>query len=160
VFSKRTAEIDEYMETRGFTSRRARGMAARRTRTWKDHTPPDELVPGWLAELDAAGYPARDLAASVERAAAERGVAPERLSDAERARLVGDLLDPDGPLAHRKVFQRTDVIVATGPLVYGRHAGELWRLVDQTLKSAEVIPLVGVAAARDRASTTVNVLAR
>ena len=68
--------------------------------------------------------------------------------------------DVDGPLARCKVFARTDVVVEAGPLVFGHDPAELTKLVRATLADAEVVPLVGVAAARDRVYTTAGVVAR
>jgi len=56
VLSKRSDEIAEYLERLGHTGPRAAAVAARATRTVKRDQPPDELVPGWQAELAAAGF--------------------------------------------------------------------------------------------------------
>lgn len=61
VHSKRSAEITAAMETRGQTSYRAQGVAARATRSEKHREGDDELVPRWRAELEAAGWPAPEL---------------------------------------------------------------------------------------------------
>ncbi len=71
LFSKRTAEIDDAVAEAGFDSYRARGVAARTTRAAKRHTPVDDLMVRWRAELDGIGLHPVDLIRSVERAAAE-----------------------------------------------------------------------------------------
>jgi conjugative relaxase-like TrwC/TraI family protein len=160
VFSKRSAEIDALMDESGYTTHRARGVAARASRKRKGQTAPAQLLASWQAELEAAGVPVAMVDASVRRAAAERERPPARVDADERRRLVAGLLAPDGPLARRKVFARADVVVEAGPLVFGHEPGELTKLVRATLADAEVVPLVGVAAARDRAYTTASVIAR
>ena len=160
VFSKRSAEIDALMDESGYATHRARGVAARASRKRKGSTAPEQLLAGWQAELEAAGWPVPILDASVRRAAAGREPVAGRLDDEERRRLVAGLLAADGPLARRKVFARTDVVVEAGPLVFGHDPAELTKLVSATLADAEVVPLVCVAAARDRVYTTAGVIAR
>ena len=160
VFSKRSAEIDALMDESGYATHRARGVAARASRKRKGSTAPEQLLAGWQAELEAAGWPVPILDASVRRAAAGREPVAARLDDEERRRLVAGLLAADGPLARRKVFARTDVVVEAGPLVFGHDPAELTKLVSATLADAEVVPLVCVAAARDRVYTTAGVIAR
>ncbi|HVM65352.1 MAG TPA: MobF family relaxase, partial [Acidimicrobiales bacterium] len=160
VFSKRSAEIDALMDESGYTTHRARGVAARASRRRKDHTAPEQLLAGWQAELEAAGWPVPVLDASVRSPAGEREPVPARLDDDERRRRLAGLLAPNGPLARRKVFARTDVVVEAAPLVFGHDPAELTKLVTATLADAEVVPLIGVAAARDRVYTTAGVIAR
>ncbi|MGH9165417.1 MAG: ATP-dependent DNA helicase, partial [Acidimicrobiales bacterium] len=69
-------------------------------------------------------------------------------------------LGPDGTLARRKVFTRADVFVAVAPSLFGRAPTELARVVDAVVASPEAIPLIGVAAARERAYAPACVLAR
>src|SRR4051794_12816470 len=52
VHSKRAADIDDGMSTRGYDTYRARNIAARTTREVKRHTPVDDLMDGWQAELE------------------------------------------------------------------------------------------------------------
>jgi len=160
LFSKRSAQIDEAMEAVVYDSPNARGVAARETRNAKRHTPVGELMPGWLFELDAAGLPARDLLASILAAAAERQPVAATLTPAEVDRIVADVLDPDGPLATRKVFTRAEVTIAVGPHLFGVYPAELTRVVDRALADGETLPLIGVAGTRDRAFTLASVIAR
>jgi conjugative relaxase-like TrwC/TraI family protein len=68
LHSKRAAEIEAECQRRGETSYRARGIAARTTRSSKEHEAERELVDRWRAELEAAGWPVERLLASVEAA--------------------------------------------------------------------------------------------
>ncbi len=99
LFSKRSAEIDEAVAEEGWDSYRARGVAARTTRTVKRHTPVDDLMVRWRTELDGIGLHPVDLIRSVERAAAERPAPGSVLTDDELGRLVERLVAGDGPLA-------------------------------------------------------------
>jgi len=53
LHSKRSAEIEEHLASRGLSGYRARNVAARATRDVKRHTPLGELMPTWRAELAA-----------------------------------------------------------------------------------------------------------
>ena len=59
LFSKRSGEIEEELETVGFSSYRARGIAARNSRDPKDDESPESLLVRWLDELDEIGWPTR-----------------------------------------------------------------------------------------------------
>ena len=68
VHSKRSAEINEAVAEKGFDSYQSRQVAARETRKAKRHTPVDELLPRWRAELTDAGFPPEQLVADIKRA--------------------------------------------------------------------------------------------
>ena len=51
VFSKRSDDIAEHLARTGQNGYRARGVAARATRSVKRHTGVDELLPTWHQEL-------------------------------------------------------------------------------------------------------------
>jgi conjugative relaxase-like TrwC/TraI family protein len=159
VHSKRSAEIDAELAERGYSSYRARNIAARETRDAKRHTPVCELLPRWRAELAEAGYPLPELDAGIERAATERGTVRGRLREAEVAEMVKEVLAPDSALAERKVFSRKDIIVSAAPALYGLPAVELDRVVRQALADQEVVPLVGVAGAQERHYTLASTVA-
>ena len=72
LFSKRSAEITAAVEHQGYDTYQARQVAARDTRKAKRHTPPADLMAGWLAQLSAAGYSPDGLLQGVEQAAAGR----------------------------------------------------------------------------------------
>jgi hypothetical protein len=55
LFSKRSAEITAALESKGYDTYQARQTAARDTRKPKRHTPPADLMDGWINELSAAG---------------------------------------------------------------------------------------------------------
>ena len=71
VHSKRSAEINQAVSDRGFSTYGARAVAARETRKQKRHSAVDDLVPMWRGELDAAGFAPRQLEADIERAGLE-----------------------------------------------------------------------------------------
>jgi hypothetical protein len=73
--------------------------------------------------------------------------------------LIDDALAPEGPLGRRKVFSRPDAIVATAPHLYGQDPGLLHHVVDRLIADPEVVPLIGVPGARQRAHTTARTLA-
>ena len=73
LFSKRSAEITAAVEHQGYDTYQARQVAARGTRKAKRHTPPADLISGWLAQLSDAGYSPEGLLRGVEKAAARRG---------------------------------------------------------------------------------------
>jgi conjugative relaxase-like TrwC/TraI family protein len=156
LHSKRAADIEAECRRRGDTSYRARGVAARTTRSAKEHEAEGELVARWRAELEAAGWPVERLAASVD--AGRRDCRPMTLNEARR--LVSELLGDEGDLARRKVFSRRHVIVALAPRLYGQDPALLDPLVDRALADPEVVPLVGVKGAREQVHSLASVLAR
>ena len=159
LFSKRSAEITAAVESAGFATYQARGMAARDTRKAKRHTPPGDLMDRWLEQLGVAGWTPETLLDLVSEAAQERPQIAARLSARELSALVADTLGPAGRLAEIKVFTRSDVIVAVAPHLFGRHPTELARAVEAVCAHPDAIPLVGVAAARERAYAPACVLA-
>jgi len=159
LFSKRSAEITAAVESKGYATYQARAMAARDTRKAKRHTPPGELMPAWHAEMAAAGYPPESLLDAVTAAAAGQAPVPARLSQRELTALVSHTLGPSGRLAEIKVFTRPDVAVAVAPFLFGRHPGELVRVVEAVCAHPDAIALIGVAAARERAYAPACVLA-
>ena len=160
LHSKRAAEIDAEMDRHGYTSYRARHVAARETRSAKRHEPVGDLLPRWVAEVEAAGCSVDELVRSIEQASADRKLDRADLEPWEVAHQAGHALDPDGALAARKVFSRRDVIVAVGPALYGRDPAELDRVVDRTLSDPETVPLLGVAGAHERAYATATTITR
>jgi conjugative relaxase-like TrwC/TraI family protein len=120
LFSKRAAEITAAVESQGYDTYQARQTAARDTRKTKRHTPPADLMAGWLAELEAAGYPADVLLKSVQEASAQRRLdRPAELSARQIRALAAHSLSPAQRLATEKVFTRAEVAVAVGPLLFG-----------------------------------------
>jgi len=158
--SKRAAEIAAECERTGYDSYQARNVAARTTRAAKRHQPVGELLPRWVSEIEAAGHSVESIAAAVEHEAAHRRLPPPTLSNVVTRNVVNEALDPDGALARRKVFARRDVIVAVAPALYGRDPAELARVVDRSLSDPEVVPLVGVPGATERAYATATTIAR
>lgn len=68
------------------------------------------------------------------------------------------MLSIDGRLmAHHKAFTRTDLIAELAPRLYGQDPAELDRALVHILASREIVPLIGVARAREQAYTTAQV---
>ena len=160
IFSKRSDQIGEYLEEMGYTSYRARNVAARRNRPVKRGTGTDHLMPRWIAELEGRGWTIDRLAASLDQARRQcRGLA-RPLSDAEIDHLATELLDPEGAfLARWKVFDRPRLVAEIAPMLYGHDRADLDRVVDRVLGSDLVVPLIGIAGACDQPYTAAAVLA-
>lgn len=160
LFSKRADEIAEHLASTGRHGYRARGIAARATRSVKRHTGTEDLLPTWRDELESAGWPFERLAAHLaDSQQAARGL-PFPLTTGEIEALAADVLDIDGRLLSRhKVFTRTRLVAEVAPRLYGRDPDELDRVLDHISASSDVVPLVGVAGAREQSYTTVDVLA-
>lgn len=159
MHSKRAAQIDAECARRGEGSYQARAVAARNTRDHKQHQSEADLVRRWRSELDGIGWPADRLAAAIDAASAERGPAP-RLTLSDARRIMAETVAAEGDLARRKVFSRRHVIVAMAPRLYGQDPRLVEALADRLLADPEVVPLVGVAGARERAYSLASVLAR
>jgi conjugative relaxase-like TrwC/TraI family protein len=160
VFSKRADQIADYLEEMGYTSYRARNVAARRNRPVKRGTGTDQLMGRWIAELETHGWTLERLAASLEQARLQcRGLA-RPLTDTEIDDMAAHLLDPEGEfLARWKVFDRPRLVAEIAPLLYGHDPAELDRVVDRVLASELVVPLIGIAGASDQPYTATAVLA-
>ena len=159
VFSKRSDAIADYLEEMGYSSYRARNVAARRNRPIKRGTGTDQLMGRWIAELETHGWTLDRLAASLDGARQQCRGLTAALTDMEIDRLAAELLDPEGEfLARWKVFDRPRLVAEIAPLLYGHHPAELDRVVDRVLAS-EVVPLIGIAGASDQPYTAAAVLA-
>jgi len=156
--SKRSAQIEEELERTGHSSYRARGMAARASRAHKRHEPIADLVGLWRSELAEAGWALEALAENLELANAA-AVLPEPVDYHGELALAQEVLGPDGALARAKVFSRRELIVATGPHLYGQTMAEATRVIDRLLGDAEVIPLMAVSGARERVYALASVIA-
>ncbi len=160
LFSKRAAEITAAVESKGYSTYQARQTAARDTRKSKRHTPPDDLMAGWLAELAAAGYSPDGLLRQVEKVARKRTRdRPVVLSARQLAVVAAHVLGPSGRLARQKVFTQADVAVAVGPLLFGFQLSELVRVVRAVCAHPEAVALLGVKTAREQAYTPACVIA-
>jgi conjugative relaxase-like TrwC/TraI family protein len=160
VFSKRSDQIADYLEEMGYSSYRARNVAARRNRPIKRFTGTDQLLGRWIAELEVHGWTLDRLVASLDHARRQcRGLAPP-LTAGEVERLAAELLDPEGEfMARWKVFDRPRLVAEIAPLLYGHDPAELNRVVDRVLASALVVPLIGIAGAAEQPYTAAAVLA-
>ena len=158
LHSKRSDEIDDALDEAGFHSYRARGIAARTSRTAKRFEAVDDLVPRWRQELTDIGWHPDRIIESIRNADTRR-IAPEVLHPADVRSIVEHLLGPDGPLARLKVFSRRDVMVEAAPFLYGLDRGELDRVVDAVLDHGAAIPLVRRPAADEQPFAPACVLA-
>jgi conjugative relaxase-like TrwC/TraI family protein len=160
VFSKRADQIADYLEEMGYSSYRARNVAARRNRPVKRGTGTDQLMGRWIAELETHGWTLDRLAASLDRARRRCQGLARSLTDPEIDRLAAELLDPEGELLARwKVFDRPRLVAEIAPLLYGHNPAELDKVVDRVLASELVVPLIGIAGASDQPYTATAVLA-
>jgi conjugative relaxase-like TrwC/TraI family protein len=160
LYSKRADEIDAYLAEAGHGSYRARGVAARETRTVKRHTGADELLPHWQAELTEIGWSVDRLATALDRARTTTPQLPLGLTGAEIDALAADVLASGGGLMRRhKVFTRTRLIAEIAPRLYGHDPAQLDPVIDRVLASRAVVPLIGLAGGHEQAYTTAEVLA-
>jgi conjugative relaxase-like TrwC/TraI family protein len=160
LFSKRSAEITAAVESKGYDTYQARQTAARDTRKTKRHTPPADLVDGWILELSAAGYTPEGMLDQVSEAAANnRPRQRQTLSARQMTALTAYALGPSGRLARQKVFTRSDVAVALGPLLFGFAARELLRAVEAVCGHPDAVALLGVKTVREQAYAPACVIA-
>ncbi len=157
IHAKRSAQIDDMVGESA--SSRSRAIAARLDRDRKRHEPVADLLRRWRAELAEAGFPPAELWRQVVAAAHDRPPVTDRLADEALAVLIRDVLSLDSPLSRRKVFQRSDVIVAVAPHLHGLPLAELDRVVDAVIADTDCVPLLGVAGARTQPYATAAVLA-
>ena len=160
VFSKRSDQIADYLEEMGYSSYRARNVAARRNRPVKRGTGTDQLMGRWIVELEAHGWTLDRLAASLDRSRRQRQGLARPLTHPEIDRLAAELLDPEGEFLTRwKVFDRPRLVAEIAPRLYGHDPAALERVVDRVLGSELVVPLIGIAGASDQPYTATAVLA-
>jgi hypothetical protein len=74
-------------------------------------------------------------------------------------RTLGEVLSAEGELARRKIFARRHLLVELAPHLFGQDPRALDLLVARALQDPEVIPLVGVAGARELPHALATVLA-
>ncbi|MHB1444692.1 MAG: MobF family relaxase [Acidimicrobiales bacterium] len=156
--SKRSAQIEEELERTGHSSYRARGIAARASRGHKRHEPIADLMGHWRSELAEAGWPLQVLQENLARANAVAAL-PEPVDYLQELALAQEVLGPDGALAQAKVFSRRELIVATGPHLYGQTMAEATRVIDRMLGDAEVMPLMARSGAKERVYALASVIA-
>ncbi|MEO6317259.1 MAG: MobF family relaxase [Acidimicrobiales bacterium] len=160
LYSKRADEIDAYLAQAGHTGYRARGVAARDTRSVKRHTGADALLPHWQAELTEVGWSVERLAAALDQARTLTPQLPLGLTGTEIDTLAVEVLDAGGELMRRnKVFTRTRLIAELAPRLYGHDPAELDSVIDRVLGSQAVVPLIGLVGAHEQAYATAEVLA-
>jgi AAA domain len=117
-------------------------------------------MPRWVSELEAHGWSVERLAASLDLARQQCVGFARPLTDGQIDRLAAELLDPGCEFMTRwKVFGRARLVAEIAPRLYGHHPLELDRVVDHVLASDRVVPLIGVAGAREQPYATTAVLA-
>jgi hypothetical protein len=107
VHSKRSAEINQAVHHRGFSTYQARPIAARETHKQKRHVAVDALVPMWRRELAEAGFAPQQLEAEIERG--RGGVSAQRPCP---SLVTSGALRPH----HRRAGSRGHVVCAQGVL--------------------------------------------
>src|SRR5262249_37481288 len=112
----------------------------------------------WRGELASIGWPEERLTAAIDSAAREVGPPPGLTLKSAR-RVLGEVLAADGELARRKVFSRRHLLVELAPRLFGPAPQLLDLLVGRALLDPELIPLVGVAGAREQPHALASVLA-
>jgi hypothetical protein len=156
--SKRAAEIDAECQRRGDGSYRARRVADRTTRQSKEHGVEGEVVGRWQAELASIGWPIERLAALGRHRHSGAGSAAQTVTEDRRSDVRPGTVGGRGA-ARRKVFARRHVLVEVAPHPFGHDPRLHDLLVDRALQDPEMIPLVGVAGAREQPYALASVLA-
>jgi conjugative relaxase-like TrwC/TraI family protein len=106
-FSKRSEEIDQWLDTHGLSGIKASSAAAVATRAPKDHAESEESVHArWAAELAEQGVGERQLA---EMCSGGQG-RPASRTELDAA--LDELSGPDGLTGQASTFTRTDVVDA------------------------------------------------
>lgn len=146
--SKRSAEIDDATGAAGESSYRQRAIAARRTRSAKQHEPVNDLMARWQSEIEHGHHSIAAIVAGVERDRHRRIVG--QLNDGDLERIAANLLAPDGRLAEGKVFGRRDVIVAAAPHLFGLAPTVIEALVDRVLLHPDAVELEPFGSVRER----------
>jgi len=152
LYSKRSAEIDDFVDERGVDTYRARHTAARTTRASKSDESPDELVPRWRAELEGIGWTVEGLTHQIDHT-------HPPLVRRDVADLAVEVLGPESRLAGKKVFSRRDLTVELALHHYGQPLTNLHAAVDAVLASQDVVPLLATTGAREHAYAPTRVLA-
>src|SRR4051794_10879404 len=107
AFSRRSAEIDEYLAERGQSGAAARQVAALRTRERKDYqVTPAQLAPEWRARSAGLGLDEVALRSLLDQR--RRRDLDERTND----RIAAELVGRDGLTANASTFDRRDVVEA------------------------------------------------
>ncbi len=95
----------------------------------------------------------------IEAGEVNRRHRPQVLSARQLEALAVYALGPSGRLAQQKVFTRSDVAVALGPLLFGFAPRELLRAVEAVCGHPDAVALLGVKTAREQAYAPACVIA-
>ena len=139
AFSRRSSEIDAYLEEHGLLGPEARQIAAVRTRHAKDYdVTPAELAPEWRTRAASLGLD-RDAISKVLDRNEFRALGADTKQSIAR-----DLLGPYGLTLQASSFDRRDVVCAFASAAqHGVTRGEIETFVDAFLRDTRVLPLVG-----------------
>jgi conjugative relaxase-like TrwC/TraI family protein len=138
--SKRSTEIEQYIQDTGLDSPAARQAANFATRAAKDHAvDPEALRPWWHQRFDAAGFDARAAAACYGRQAA-----PMLVTEADRDVLFRQLGGARGVTEMASTFDRRDVIQHVAEWAGDRlDASQIIDLADEWLTTETVVTVDG-----------------
>ena len=141
-FSKRRLEIEAALAQRGGTGPKAGDIATLATRSTKVDIEFAEAQHAWRRQAAAHGWTAERAGELILAGSAGRARVGE-LPEAERARILEELLGPGGLTRDQAAFRRSDVVRAwAAALSQGASADQLEELVEDTLARSEVVPLV------------------
>jgi conjugative relaxase-like TrwC/TraI family protein len=160
AFSTRRSEIERHMDAAGTSSARAAEVAALITRGPKEPRTDISLAnqmslrDRWRVRADDLGI--ADLTLSDALFAHQ----PELLSEPDIARLITELVGPEGLCASESTFERRDAVRAiAGRLTDGAPVADVEKLADWVLASPEVVPLPSVGRGGELRHTTTELLA-
>jgi hypothetical protein len=155
LHSKRSQAIEAEIRRTGWAGYRARNVAARSTRATKRHDSPEELMPRWHAEIEAAGWTVDRILAEVAEAGRRFRLAPVDVDGA-----LKEVLSADGELARMKVFDARHVAIEVSPHVFGHQPAVFELLITRAIRDPETVPLVRVQGARQQPYSLATVIAR
>jgi conjugative relaxase-like TrwC/TraI family protein len=139
AFSRRSTEIDAYMDEHGLSGPEARQIAAVRTRQAKDYdVTPAAAAPEWRTRGTALGLD-RDAIAEV----LDRGEFRALGTDTKQS-IARELLGPNGLTLQASTFDRRDVVCAFASAAQqGVTREDIEAFVDGFLRDGRVLPLAG-----------------
>jgi hypothetical protein len=158
AFSKRTDQIDQYLERLEAEGRertpRLVTWAVHATRRAKEHEAPESLYERWRAE---AGERDQDSDALVRRVTGRARDREQGLDERSVAAVFDRLAGPEGLTAQASTFAREDVITALGAGLVGATRAELDALADRFL-AEQAVNVVADRALEERRWATPELL--
>jgi conjugative relaxase-like TrwC/TraI family protein len=137
AFSRRSAEKEAHMASRGEHSARAAQLAVLATRRAKHHhVEAAQLFSTWHARAAELGIDPASIADLLDRAA------PQPVDAARERALITHLLGPEGLTARASTFDRRDVLCAISNAIRpGAEITAIEGLADKLLEDADVVTL-------------------